>query len=258
MSESTQAAVAQIEAALKSAGLLDFSGEVQLLEWCKSSSRDGPKVKLLLPDDEAIGPFESATIKKGKQAGQLYHVFAIRIDEAASSTPAAPPKPERAVNDLAKHIHRMGYFNNPKLWSALHQSGIYTQSEHKVWVEIQPCWAGAHQVDDRPCAGDVCAHHCSSAATPAAGGDTNNPRKPPHWYCLPMCHQHHTVYCHSSVGADREGKARMQEAAVGMTAEQVKQVIKNFLGIESFSEITLDLLHEFERAVGLPLTRWPA
>lgn len=73
-------AISQIEQTLRSCCDLEFSGEVQLLDWAKSTCKDGPKLKLLLPDDESIAPFELATVRKGKQAGQLYHLFAVRLD----------------------------------------------------------------------------------------------------------------------------------------------------------------------------------
>ncbi len=73
--------ISKIEEILTQNGICDFSGEVQLLEWSKSTSRDGPKIKFMFPDDESLRHFEMATVKKGKQAGQIYHLFAVRLDE---------------------------------------------------------------------------------------------------------------------------------------------------------------------------------
>jgi hypothetical protein len=84
---------------------------VQLLEWAKSTSRDGPKLKLLLPDDDSIEPFQRATVRKGGVAGQLYYVFAVAIDQptvtAAPLPPAARQAPEKPPsNALAGELHQ--------------------------------------------------------------------------------------------------------------------------------------------------------
>lgn len=267
--EHTHQAIEQIQHALETAGLLEFAGEVQLLEWSKSTSRDGPKVKLLLPDDEAISPFEQATVRKGGQAGQLYYLFAVRMDEVmparavsgvegvGAHTKAAVDDERRApgkpANRLAQHLHQIRYWHNPKLWAAMEAAAIYTQSEHKVWIERQPCAALMNNLVPHVCGGEVCAHHTNSAAIPAAGHATDNPRKPPHWYTIPACHVFHT-WCHSSTGAIREDKQKLLELAVALTAGQMKAQMKVFMGIGSMSEVMLSQLHKFEGELGLPLT----
>lgn len=110
----THELIQKLESALKDT--LEFSGEVQLLEWSKSTSRDGPKVKFLLQDDKDLTGFELATIRKGKQAGQLYHLFAIRLDEDIQ-----PEQPK----SIAYLLHKQGVFNNIEVLDKL---GIYVKT----------------------------------------------------------------------------------------------------------------------------------
>jgi hypothetical protein len=93
-------AIAQIEGTLRRLGLLAFSGEVQLLDWSKSTAREGPKIKFSLQTDEDLSPFELATVAKGKQAGQLYQIFAIRVD--AEDQKEAPKRSFSELGPLCK------------------------------------------------------------------------------------------------------------------------------------------------------------
>lgn len=269
--ESRQQAITQIEQTIRNCGLLEFAGDVQLLEWQKSTSRDGPKVKFLLQTDEDISPFERATVKKGKQAGQLYRIFAVRIDEDAprerrvdpSDRPPAARAPEtHHANELARKLHVDGYFRNPKLWDAMEAAGVYTQVQHKAWIEGQECLLSLGESTKRkgrawfvpptfPCIGDTVGHHCNSAAIPAAGKG-ENPRKPPHWYLVPLCYvAHHQNWVHASLGAAREDKRMLLEMAVDLTAERMKFHMKRLMNIESLRDVTPALLEEFEQRVGL-------
>lgn len=134
-------AIAAVEQTLRNAGLLDngFAGEVQMLEWSKSTSRDGPKIKLLLPEDDSMLPFELATIRKGKQAGQLYYLFAIRIDEHLAAPPLSEIRGILAPDDVkpygkeASELYRLGFFLNPKALEAIGSPGDYHE-----WVKRQP------------------------------------------------------------------------------------------------------------------------
>lgn len=263
-----QEVIARLEEALH--GVVDFSGEMMLLDWNKSSAKDGPKVKFLLTDDDAIAPFESATLRKGKQAGQIYHIFAIRVDEDSARMLAGRREPKRdpntidlldgqtdrerrEANDLARDLMVRGYFRNPQLWAALERAGIYTAEQHKQWVQSQPC-VGPRLADKLPgCMGEVCAHHVAKAELPAAGPESSNPRKPPHWYTIPLCVKHHQVWAHgsSAVSATREDRERMLVKAVELTAGQVKEAVKRAIGIESLAQITRQQLAEFERRIGL-------
>lgn len=253
---SVDRAIAQIEQALTNAGLLSFSGAVQLLDWSKSTCKDGPKVKFMLPDDDAVGPFELATVRKGKQAGQLYHLFAVRIDDQdALPLVQSTPGERRTPNELARRLHAEGYFRNPKLWAAMEASGNYTQAQHHEWIKtLTCCWprlfgAANTRSSLRDCSGQVCGHHVHAAELPAAGDATGHPQKPPHWYEVPLCVNHHQNWVHARF-ATREDKRLLLEYAVSLTAERIKASLKAIVGIDSLGEITQDMLESFERAVG--------
>lgn len=174
----------------------------------------------------------------------------------------------RPPNHLARQLHVDGYFRNPKLWAAMENSGIYTQIQHKAWIESLPCIFNEHlglQAIELPlhrigldgnipinCDGDVVLHHCNSAAIPAAGHSTDTPRKPPHWYGVPLCAiNHHQNWAHASHGASRHKKERLLEHGVALTAHQMKAHMKRYLGLESLAQITPEMLQTFEEAIGL-------
>ena len=165
--------------------------------------------------------------------------------------------PQAAGNQLARHMHVAGYFRNPKLWRALHDHGAYTAQEHKHYIESLPCCGGGYS--PHRCDGQVCLHHCASAALPAAGPklQPENPNKVPHWYGVPVCHEFHRNFVHAA-GATRETHAQLLVLAVALTEKRMKHVFKMLVGVESLSAITLEKLNEFEEQAGLPRTRFEA
>lgn len=250
MNQQTHEYIEKLESALRSMGILEFSGDMQLLEWSKSTSRDGPKVKFMLPDDESVIPFEVATVKKGKTAGQLYHIFAIRIDDNDTRTNSyvldqpEPKLDEKTPNYLAQSMHRNGYFRNPKLWAAMEEKGIYTQEMHKEYVQSLQC-CGIKFARHIECHGDVVMHHVKTSANSGVG------IKPQHWYGVPLCATgHHMTWAHGSHKGSASHEDRhdvMLPHAVGLTAERVKAAFKDSLGLESLSEITQEMLNDFEK-----------
>ena len=284
MDQSRSEAIEQIAATLHKLGLVEFSGEAQLLEWSKSTSRDGPKVKFLLPADEDMGPFEAATIRKGKQAGQLYRLFAIRIDEdsaerrigveslaapgsegaGASARPSAPKQP---ANELAKRLHVEGYFRNSVLWRALHDAGVYTVQQHKHYVQRLPCLFDLNSREGRhlapavkrgmradrliECTGNVCLHHCRGAHLTSAGKDLQpeNPSKIAHWYGAPLCDGHHVGWVHAA--ATREDHQRLLETAIGLMADRAKACCKTLVDLDSLSGVKPEHVAEWERQLGI-------
>lgn len=176
------------------------------------------------------------------------------------------------VQTLAQRLHIDGYFRNPQLWNQLHQRGIYTLREHKQYIEGLPCLAYMMRGATNPvlsaigvnvkfllegtfmelgCSGDVCLHHVNSAAIAPGGREQPEaPRKVPHFYGVPLCmNGHHSGWAHSK-HATREEKEKLLEIAVALTAFRVKQAIKTYLGIESFSVVTAEMLTRFELEIG--------
>lgn len=167
-----------------------------------------------------------------------------RVASAVSASSAA------RVQTLAQRLHIDGYWRNARLWMAMEAAGIYTQKLHKAWIESQPCMGLKYHQSDHSCTGDVVAHHTASAALPAAGKGSDNPRKPPHWYTVPACHLFHT-WCHSSTGATRQDKQKLVEHAVQLTADRMKEHMKIYIGVESSRELTPEMVDNFEREIGL-------
>lgn len=273
-------AIASIDRALgrNGANLLSFSGEVQLGGWNKSTHNSPPHVKLWLQDDDAMLPFEAATVRKGKVAGQLYWVFAIRLDEDERPTHQpkeggdAPepknigqhetaPAPEQSAGSgrLAYDLHRSGWFRNAVLWNAMHDAGLYTLQEHKEFVHGVGCFGPqvAPQGPPQLCAGDIVAHHCNAAHLPSAGRrrQPEAPQKEPHWYAVPLCHAHHQ-WIHQL--ADKNAKDMLLVRAIEMTAERIKTAIKQAIGIESMSTMTDEQLVGLLNLIELPEHAWPA
>ena len=171
---------------------------------------------------------------------------AVQTQEFAANERKSEMPRERT---LAQQLHIDGYFRNPKLWRALHDYGVYTVHDHKQWVSSQDCIVrGAIS----PCRGDVVLHHCTSAAIQAAGAQLqpDAPNKVPHWYGVPLCHEHHRNWLHQGI-AKREDKDRLLTEAVAIMSHQAKHAMKTHMGLDSLANITQDELEMFEEEIGL-------
>ena len=241
-----------------------FQGELMLAGW-KDTHNGGATVTFWLPDPAELEVFRGMTAKKGNVAGQRFMAVLVEVgdDEKAAPTHLALATPDvlqhgsgpavggasvAAPNRLAEFLHTSGYFRSPKLWAALDAAGIYTEKQHKAYIETLPCVGWGHL----ECFGDVCLHHVKTAANSGVG------HKPPHFYGAPLCVRHHRDWAHGtgSLCATRKDKQDLLERAVAITAENVKSAIKSDLNIESLRELTLEKLHVFEDTIGLPITKW--
>lgn len=220
----TSNAIATIEAALRNTGLLAFSGEMQLLDWSKSTSREPPKIKFALTDDESLTPFEVATTAKGKKTGQLYHVFVIPVsDDAITPESSAPAeKGTRTPNYLARQLHQSGFFRRVSVWGKMNTAGLYTHALHHGHVSSQPCF------------------FCKGLA-----GNTVKVSASP-WLLLPVCPAHT-----DSLGSAQSNITEMARThALSLVEDGVKSGMKHALGIDSLSELTPELLKEFNSLIG--------
>lgn len=251
-----------------------YADELMLAGW-RETHNGGATVTFWLPESALLDVFRGMTVRKGNTAGQRFAAVLVEIDNDGTPLPVqdaagiagaganAAQKPDESrtpVNQLARHLHIVGYFRNPKLWAAMEAAGIYTQDEHKHYIESLACiLASDRELAHGPCGGDVCLHHCASAALPARGGKVN-PRKVPHWYGIPVCHNHHSMWIHGTgfACATRADKEKHLTHAVELTANRIKEAMKVSLVIESLSEIDVPQLNDFERTLGLPLTIFEA
>lgn len=213
-----------IEAAIRSTGMLAFSGEVQLLEWSKSTSREPPKVKFGMLDDESLAPFEMATVRKGKKAGQIYHVFVIPVSEdAAAPEPDPAAKPERKPNTLARQLHSSGYFRKLIFWNRMHDHGIYTSERHHGYVTHEPCF------------------FCKEAGGHAVKVSDSK------WLLAPVCESHRNAIADSPKNMVEMARSH----ALGLVEQGMKDAMKDYLGIGSLSEMTPEMLVKFNDELGL-------
>lgn len=233
-----------------------FQGEVQLVGWSDTHTR-GPIIALRLSDSEELEVFKGMTVRKGGVAGQRLACVLVEIGDDEKpvhqqpQAAAADAEPADAPESLAHYLHRTGYFRSYALWLAMHDAGIYTMQQHKVWLGAQQCEVrGLLAGPCAHCSGEVVVHHAHAASIPDAGArQPEAPQKPSHFYGIPLCHGHHSNWAHGV--ATRSEKTQMLVWAVKITAERVKSVIKNTLGIESLTELTRDMLEEFERNINL-------
>ena len=170
--------------------------------------------------------------------------------EAISETEAGVRGPNFSGRTLAQKLHIDGYFNNRRFWQALHDHGVYTLQNHKAWIELRDCAVRGEL--NTPCHGDVVLHHCTSAGISAAGAklQPENPNKVPHWYGVPLCHEHHRNWLHQGI-ATREDKERLFRLAVQLIAEQSKLAMKRYIGLDSLKDIDQGMLNDFEQELGL-------
>jgi len=86
----------------EAARLVAFEGQVTLAKWADSSS-SGPKVTFSLLDRDALAPFEKATKRRGKRAGQRYLVIL-----ATSLGEPMPEAPDECFLMGAQWTHTAG------------------------------------------------------------------------------------------------------------------------------------------------------
>lgn len=237
-----------------------LEGEVQFAGW-RDSHTGGPLITLRLADSAALEPFRGMTAAKGNQAGQILTAVIVEGGREAApiAEPVAPsrvPKAEHGPgSEMANALHRAGWFRSPALWRALHAAGMWTLPQHKRWIESQPCL----RRDDQAirCNGDVVLHHCDTAEIQAAGRELqpDGPQKPPHWYGVPLCHAHHTLWAHGSgpQGASKEEKRALHNASVSLAATAARNIIKVHLGVDSLRDATPAAMVALADRLGLPI-----
>lgn len=202
-----------------------WSDESQLIGYGETDA-GGPWIKLRVPDLEAF---------RGRK-GEVIHATLIPIAEIEQKI--EQPEERREVyreKSIAERMHLNGYFYNRKLWDAMNERGLYTQKIHKTWIESLPCCRPSAIA----CNGDVIGHHCRTAENSGAGV------KPDDWYLLPVCHAHH-AWVHGKE-ITRERNAELLNKAIEMTSEQMKEMMKAWLVIDSLSGITQEQVAEFEK-----------
>lgn len=179
------------------------------------------------------------------QQATIAHAQADVLTQAAKTSPKF--EPAREANQLAQKMMIDGYFRNPKLWAAMDSAKIYTQAEHKKYIERMECErptpaGNIKGGQDVNCEGDVVLHHVRTAANAGTG------IKPAHWYGVALCNCHHNI-AHKHL--DRAGAQDLLSIAVKTTADQMKEALKHHLGLASLADITIQQLNAFELAIGL-------
>lgn len=151
---------------------------------------------------------------------------------AAQFTGAPDP---RSGPQLAKHLHEIGAFFNPKLWCAVHDLQIYSSQRHKAYLEtLTECWARV--LFGGTCQGDLVVHHCKPANAIAGGKrQPEAPQKSLHFWGARVCDAHHR-WLHGA--ADRAVKEAITARAVQETAERIRGWIKSYLKLASLADIT--------------------
>jgi hypothetical protein len=178
--------------------------------------------------------------------GSPLAVAAIKPEAALSHAQAsAVAAVTREPNRLAQGMMINGYFRNPKLWEAMDSSGIYTQDEHKAFIESQVCcFRTVKEFTGRlACNGDVVGHHVRTAANSGTG------MKPPHWFLVPLCHVHHDNV--HGAQSTREDKELLLREAIELTATAIRRAMREHLGLDSMNELTAAMLTAFELEIGL-------
>ena len=170
---------------------------------------------------------------------------------------AAPQEHKKAQagnrwSSLAHLLHVRGYFRAPPLWDAMEKAGLYAQVAHKYWIERQPCWFVAHPGGAQVrCSGPAdggsgdrisVGHHVRTADNSGVA------IKPDDWYLLPICDAHHRI-CDDKT-TTREFKEMTLNAAVQITADQMKFIIKMHLKRDSLSGVTKEEIIKFEKFIG--------
>jgi hypothetical protein len=155
---------------------------------------------------------------------------------------APPPeeeKKDKKEKSLAQKMMLDGYFRLKVLWEAMEVNEVYTQDEHKEWIEAQE---GLWLYPLVECTGDVVGHHVRTAENSGKG------MKPPHWYLLPLNNSQHQ-YLHNK--ETREEREEHLVRAVKLTEGRMRERFKEMLGIDSMSGFTVKRLAQAEHDLGI-------
>lgn len=147
---------------------------------------------------------------------------------------------------IAQSLFKRGYFFSRELWSAVERSGVYQQREHLEWVRAQDPILFYVNV---PSEGRVEAHHVNTVAEGAGKGFKAND-----WFAVPLTTSQHRHFHDHGTRQDRE---RMLEMAVRMTAGQMSDRLKDFMGRDSWSGVTKEEMRELEEKIGFSSGWWP-
>lgn len=146
---------------------------------------------------------------------------------------------------LAQSLWKRGYFFNRELWAACEKLGVYTQKDHLTWVRQQDPILFYPSVRSE---GGIEAHHVNTIAEGAGKGLKAND-----WFAVPlMTSQHRHFHDHGT----RQDRERMLEMAVRMTAGQIADRLKEFLGRDSWSGVTEEDMRELEAKTGFRSGWW--
>ncbi len=210
---------------------------------------DESEVKIRFPLSEL-----AQVLKLHMYRGQTF-VMTISPDEEKQQSEPEAEEPidisevAKSHPDLAYELHCKGYFRNPRLWKAAHDTGAYMLQEHAKWISTQGgCLVPYQQViieisrpfckeipfpasfRKKPCSGSYVGHHARSAA------NAGTALKPEDWYLVPLCDAHHKMVHSKEVTADLNEK--LLEFAVGMVANAIKNRLKKFLDRDTLSGLT--------------------
>lgn len=147
---------------------------------------------------------------------------------------------------LAQSLFKRGYFFSRELWATCERVGVYTQREHLEWVRQQEPILFYVNVKSE---GRVEAHHVNTVAQGAGKGFKANG-----WFAVPlMTSQHHHFHQHGT----KHDRERMLEMAWRMTAGQMSDRLKTFMGRDSWSGVTKEDMREVEEKIGFSSGWWP-
>jgi len=183
--------------------------------------------------------------------GTTYGLLSAAVDDQPSKL-LDPPPPDTPpdIPSYARELFIAGYFNNPKLWECLEQAKMYTQRQHHNFIKTLPCVASKAgfwkytlaETKRIPCGGDIVPHHVRDSSNAGTG------MKPHDFYEVPACNDHHM----QSIHADNSKVLReyLHKCAAKIRANEIKEVIKSELILESFGDITEEILNAFHDVIG--------
>lgn len=171
---------------------------------------------------------------------------------AAFAEIGADTKPVRRTEEsYASRLHRLSFFNNPKLWEALEREKLVSQNRHKAHLKTLYCALKPDTVHEleafKQCKGDIVPHHVRNAA------NAGTSKKPLDWYCVPLCDLHHKLLHAGNLPSDRDGQPIMDyllAVASGLAGEAMKTGLKLGLKRDSLSGLDREELRVFLASIG--------
>lgn len=215
-----------------------FAVDFWLAGWSKSTHSALPSITFNVATDEEMGPYEAATVKKGKRVGQRYRVVFFEVGDDEEVLPTVHQVKQGLFvgpfNENAVALRQSGFFLRDKVVRALG-----TDKEFREWLRRQNCRGCGNPPPSE-------AAHVRSVARGAGTGHK------PEYSAIPLCFACHEVVQHTQgickltkTGDSKAARATLAGWADEVLAEWAEERLAAELGCNLLSHATPESVQDW-------------